>query len=461
MDDLEKLEINMAINTNPLFSNSSPGVRDGSSSQNATREQTLANYVQELTDGFSRPLRAQVTHDLQRNNQSTSLSKCILITGTTGGLGCHLVAEAAIREDVSRVFCLNRRGRHHQDPWERQKQALEKQGLELSAVTMSKLRVFETDLTESENLGLTEPVYALLVQQVTHIVHNAWLMHFKWPVKQFEPQLRIMANILSLARDISTEHGRLVTMLFNSSIAVVACHPVWTGSPAVEEASVPIESVFANGYAEAKHVCECMLDSTLRRHRNRFRAATIRIGQIAGSTINGHWNSTEHVPLLINSSQTIGALPDLHGSMAWMAVGDIAGGIIEILTQPDHIELHAFYHMENPVRQPWENTIQIFSEVLRIPVIPFSDWLQQVRQWMYPHDNVASGANPAYTLVDFIQNHFTRISCGGLLMSTSNTVRHFPRLAKLGPISDSLLKQYIDRWIDDGFLKPVENVSNP
>lgn len=246
------------------------------------------------------------------------------------------------------------------------------------------------------------------MRDVTHIVHNAWLMHVKWPLKQFQPQLRIMANMLSLARDISIQQGRLVTFLFSSSIAVVACHPLWAGDPDVEETHVPIESVFANGYAEAKQACEQMLHSTLGRHPGRFRAASVRIGQIAGNSVHGHWNCTEHIPLLIKSSQTVGALPDFRGSMAWIPVDDIAGVMTEILRQPDHVPLHAVYHIENPVRQPWEQTMRLRSDEMMIPVIPLREWLHQVRQWPHFEDNVPSGANPAHVLVDF----FSTISFG-------------------------------------------------
>jgi hypothetical protein len=40
---------------------------------------------------------------------------------------------------------------------------------------------------------------------------------------------------------------------------------------------------------------------------------SVRLGQIAGSKLDGFWNSSEHIALLLKSSQTLNVLPDLDG----------------------------------------------------------------------------------------------------------------------------------------------------
>jgi len=85
-----------------------------------------------------------------------------------------------------------------------------------------------------------------------------------------------------------------------------------SGNALAPEEKVSANSVLPMGYAEAKLVCEYMLDETLHRHPH-FRAMAVRVGQISGSKTNGYWNPVEHLVHLIKSSQTLRALPDLDG----------------------------------------------------------------------------------------------------------------------------------------------------
>ncbi|KAJ5175747.1 Type I Polyketide synthases (Type I PKS) [Penicillium canariense] len=81
--------------------------------------------------------------------------------------------------------------------------------------------------------------------------------------------------------------------------------------------SVDIDSVFSNGYGEAKRGCERMLDKTLQQHPDRFRSMVVRLGQIAGSKTSGYWNPMEHFGFLVKSSQTLNAFPDVPGTVYW------------------------------------------------------------------------------------------------------------------------------------------------
>lgn len=225
------------------------------------REEVVAKYVQELTQDFEEAIRMPVSEAVSRTRPE---AKCVLITGGIGGLGAHLVAETAVRADVTRIVCLNR-PRKHQQPRERQMQALHKKSIDLASDAVAKIHVLETDMAQSSTLGLSDEDYHSLLQHVTHVVHNAWLMHSKWPVQRFEPQLRIMARMLHLARDISSQRSGKCprTFQFISSIATVGNHPVRTGNPVVPEHRVPIDSVLPTGYGDAKYICERMLDATL------------------------------------------------------------------------------------------------------------------------------------------------------------------------------------------------------
>lgn len=418
--------------------------------------------MSELTAGWDNSLLSYDPHS--RHTSTKSNGKCILITGGTGGLGSHLVAKALACPDVTHVVCLNRRN-NRQEARQRQWQSLLNKGTGLcpeDEAVMNRIDVIEADLSKP-NLGLSEHDYNKLADTVTDIVHNAWLMHSKWPIKRFEPQLKIMMNMIGLARDISARRWGAgtqtpVTFEFVSSIATVGHHPLRASSglqrPTVPEARVSVESVLPTGYGDAKYACERLLDATLHQYPDRFRAAAVRLGQIAGSSINGYWNPTEHVSFLVKSSQTLRALPNFSGTLGWTPVDEMAATLVDILLQPEGVRLHPIYHIENPVRQSWADMIATLAKALDIPdVIPFGEWVRRVREWPVKADNGAEGANPAYLLTEFLDDNFTRMSCGGLLMGTANAREHSSTLANVGPVTETTTRLYVSKWREMGFLK--------
>ena len=179
----------------------------------------------------------------------------------------------------------------------------------------------------------------------------------------------------------------------------------------------------------------------------------MRLGQIAGSSLNGYWNPTEHVSFLVELSQTLRALPDFSGSLGWTPVDEMAGTLVDILLQPEDVRLHSIYHIENPVRQHWADMIATLADALDIPdVIPFGEWVCRVREWPVRADYGADGANPAYLLTGFLDENFTRMSCGGLLMGTANAREHSPTLARVVPVSEATTRLYMGKWREMGFL---------
>lgn len=94
--------------------------------------------------------------------------------------------------------------------------------------------------------------------------------------------------------------------------------------------------------------------------------------------------------------------------------------------------------------------IPILADALEIPranIIPFSDWVQRVRQ--FPGN--VEWDNPAAKLIKFLDNNFLRMSCGGLLLDTAKSRKHSKTLAADGPVSEDVAKKYIRYWKQIGF----------
>jgi len=83
---------------------------------------------------------------------------------------------------------------------------------------------------------------------------------------------------------------------------------------------VDIESNLPNGYGYAKYVRERILYATLHKYPGHFRAMFVRLGQIAGNSKTGYWNTLEHLSFLVKSPQTLPALTDFNGQLSWTPV---------------------------------------------------------------------------------------------------------------------------------------------
>ncbi|KAI1385804.1 putative polyketide synthase [Hypoxylon trugodes] len=407
------------------------------------RRLAVEGYVKRFSQEFRIPKYSGSLTQISGNSRN------ILVTGATGSLGCHLIAHLASLPTVQTVYCLNRRNKL--DPDVRQIEALKTKKINLDASSLSKLKVFQTD-TAKPLLGLPQDTYETIVGSVTHIIHNAWPMNGKMVVKGFEPQFEVMRNLVNLAAEASARRsvGLKVSFQLISSIATVGHYPLHKNNPNIPEERMEIESVLPNGYGDAKYVCERILDETLHTQPDLFRPMTVRLAQVAGSSISGYWNQLEHFPFLVKSAQTLRALPNFHGPLSWTPVDAMAGTLADLLLMED--QPHPFYHIDNPVRQPWQEMLPVLAEGLGIPesrIIPFKDWIQLVRG--FPGSTELD--NPAAMLVDFFDQDFERMSCGGVLLGTKKTLEHSATLRGVGPVGTDVVHKYIRAWKEDGFLR--------
>ncbi|RAL03538.1 uncharacterized protein BO80DRAFT_500327 [Aspergillus ibericus CBS 121593] len=344
----------------------------------------------------------------------------VLLTGGTGHLGTHVLHQLVNRADVRRVICLNR-WTTASDPMQRQQRALSDKGIELSERQWEKIEVLEAKSNHTA-LGLQPEQYQRLRDQVTHIVHNAWPMSFKRPLHTFEPQFQTLHNLLRLCRD--AKHG--ARLVFISSIGVIGRHPnTFANKPVPEEPMRDGQSSLGFGYIQAKSHCEQIIHRALEQDPS-LQASYIRLGQTTGSRHFGLWNPEEHVPALLRTSQTIGALPQLDGSTAWLPLDIAAATVSELLL--DTAPLRIVYHLENPVRQPWSELLNPLSAHLGLPIIPYKEWLRQ----MEIHETGSS--NPARNLKEFFEIDFLHMSCGSVVMSTTSTTSVSAALRSATPV---------------------------
>lgn len=406
----------------------------------AARKNTVLSYINKYAAGFKSP-----SFD-NTGIEPKETEKVVLVTGASGSLGGNLVYHLAHLPDVKTVICLNRTNKA--EPYTRQYKAMRDKGLRFPEALRSKLVVYQTD-TSLPQFGLEDVQYRAVVESVTHLVHNAWPMSAKRPISGFESQFQVMRNLIDLgsqAASLRPESWRFSFQMV-SSIGVVGNYGLENGKvqTMVPEKRVDIDCVLPNGYSDAKWGCERMMDMLLHPHASRFRAMTVRLGQIAGSRTSGYWNPMEHFGFLVKSSQTLNALPDAPGKVYWTSVNDIAATLSDLVLST--VEPHLVYHIENPIGQQWSDMNAVLSDALQIPnLIPFGDWVTKVRE-------APQRDNPAYTLLEFLDSNYLRMSCGGLVLDVKNTLEHSATLRGVGPIPDDVARKYIHVWKEIGFLR--------
>ena len=112
---------------------------------------------------------------------------------------------------------------------------------------------------------------------------------------------------------------------------------------------------------------------------------------------------------------------------------------------------HPIYHIDNPVQQPWREMILTLADALKIPktsIIPFREWVSRVRRSPLSTET----DNPAGKLIDFLDDHFLRMSCGGLILDTKKACEDSKALAAVGPVTAEVARKYVSAWEDMGFL---------
>ena len=279
---------------------------------------------QKMVDDFVEQYSLRTQHSDPTHREGTLQEqgeKCVvLLTGSTGSLGCHLIAHLASLTSVKEIVCLIRpaTGRA-QDPSHRQDEALREKLLSLFPEVRSKVTTIQSTLNLPQ-LGLTLKDYNSLLQRVTHVLHNAWPMNFHWRLSSFQSQFQALQNLLRLSLDArprdegtsGTTMRNRIKFVFISSIAVVGeC----SDSGPIPETNISPTTTYTNriGYAEAKLVCERIVERARDDFTQSLEAASIRIGQMSGSKESGFWNSDEHIAALLKSSVAINALPALEG----------------------------------------------------------------------------------------------------------------------------------------------------
>ncbi|CAE6494569.1 unnamed protein product [Rhizoctonia solani] len=270
--------------------------------------------------------------------------ECVVVTGTTGGLGSHLLAQLLESDKVEKVWAMNRKSSKGNEERE--------------------LASFEDKQLDIRN-------------KATIIIHNAWQVNFNLSLQSFEPSIRGARNLLDLAF-CSTAPTGLPRFAFASSISVAGF--AGPGRQLAEVSVTPEMAATSIGYGQSKLVTEKLLESA----RNAgLQTCTVRLGQLTGDIKSGAWTITDWVPSLMGSSVSVGCIPGAVGTVSWLPLDAAAHSIIDTCVSRNEA-LPPVIHTSHPRPVPWMDVMQAFSHSLasytgsRLPIVNFEEWNKRV-----------------------------------------------------------------------------------
>ena len=304
----------------------------------------LAKYTNEIP---SQPLD-------NRSSRTTNLH--IVLTGSTGSLGCHLLQNLLKNPKVAKVYCLDR---------DSNAQAKAERVLSTSSQDFSKAVFLKAQLGETK-FGLSPQNFKLL-EQVDVVLHNAWKVDFNHPLASFEPQIRAVTHFALLA--LSSIYK--MRIMFVSSISSVINYNISSRHKAPIPETIIEEHSASHGigYSQSKHVSERILASAAAKAG--VLATILRVGQIAGpiescpsssSSALAHtkpWNKQEWVPALILTSKNLGYLPSNLTPVDWIPVDKLALIISDLMNHDvaNSNETLGVYNLVNPHTVSWSSLV--------------------------------------------------------------------------------------------------------
>ncbi|KZT55779.1 acetyl-CoA synthetase-like protein [Calocera cornea HHB12733] len=378
--------------------------------------------------------------------------QCVLLTGTTGTLGAYILSSLLLDDQVEKVYAFNRPSTS-QTVTERQLEAFVDRGIPEKMIRHPKLVLVEGDTSES-GLGIDSALYTEMLSSVTCIIHNAWRLDFNMGVSSFESHIRGARNLMDLA--LKSERPEKPHFFFTSSIGTIAN---WTREGPVPEEPLEAEVALGTGYGESKWVVDKIMRAAS--EQRGLRTTTFRIGQLAGSMVNGAWNTTDWVPHIVKAGFIMGSLP-LMGEedvISWLPVDAAAVSIVQAMHHQS-TDINRTLHVCHPYMVRWNMAIYAIADYLErkgrhLNFEPYSTWFKRLEA--SANESGAIQKNPALKLLDFlrsgtIKHMHQREAMGFPLVDTrkmqtaSSTLKNIPRL----DVPD--VKLWMDYWVAHGLF---------
>jgi len=383
---------------------------------------------------------------------SSGRGTVVLITGTTGRLGAHILAALISDSRIGHIYALNRGS----DLQQRQLSAFSAAKLEpLSSTLDAKITLLEGDLSKTD-FGLDAYVLDQLRQSVTHVIHSAWRVDFNLTLASFESHISATARLAGFMSD--------ARFLFMSSVSAAQGWRAVHSGPVPEAPLANPMAALGTGYGMSKFVMEEILGKA---RKARLNTTTLRISQICGSSTSGMWNTAEWVPSVVKSSIAVECFPAMNGVASWIPMDKTAEIVKDMIFCENNPALANVVH-PRPITAD-----EVFSAIRDeiapgLPIVPLTDWLDRISQASAKQTSEQLLETiPALKLLDFFRG-MTRSGEDDIAIQTAHPydceVGGLPRfrtveaegvspvLRSLTPLGREDVKAWVAYWREQRFI---------
>lgn len=362
-------------------------------------------------------------------------SKTIFLTGATGFLCGHLLAELLLARPHDRVCCLVR-ANDRITALERLRANLDRYGVWRDEFA-SRIDVVLGDLGQPL-LGLTRETFVALAETLDEVFHGGALVDFIQPYERLEA-----VNVGGTHELIRLAMRRKLPFNSISTIAIFDTHA--QSGARVGERDVPDEAAgFRNGYGRSKWASEQLVQQAQARG---LPVRVLRPGIVSGSTITGAWQPDIVAALLksfVESKTAI--LPSTEGSLDAAPVDYVAKAIVAISSRAD--SFGQVFHLDNPHPTPWRAVYAALAELGHpLHLTSYAEWLAALDRRDDP------GLRPylAYFKArdEIWKLRQPQVDCTHALAALAGSGIECPR------IDAALLGRYLDYFVRVGFIDVV------
>ncbi|KXS94604.1 hypothetical protein AC578_7051 [Pseudocercospora eumusae] len=402
--------------------------------------------------------------DSSKNNEA----KTVLMTGATGALGSHLLAQLLENPTVSRIHLLLR-GDDPEAAKQRLLKALEQRKLAVADDLQTKVLVHTCTLS-NPRLGLSEEIYQQLVREVDVIYHLAWAVDFTLPLKAFKQHFAGLQTLLTFA--VSARKANPLKFVFCSSTASVSNFSTSFPGETVPERVLTDASVSSEaGYSQSKWVAENICHQAALAHPELAQSLrVVRVGQLSGDSVHGIWNKSEAYPLMLGSARATGCLPDLADEgVAWLPVDKAAAAFVQLgledcnRQQQQEKDVLALHVLNQDATTSWRMLLGWMQSVESFEVVPPAEWLRRLEKSSKGEESRDQGndQHSALMLLDFWKKAYgggggdgggdeggSGKEAAGPGLEIQHTVAAMPTLAEIRPVDrEYALKLW--KWIKE------------
>lgn len=292
-------------------------------------------------------------------------SKVILLTGSTGFLGTHLLFDV-IRYTQAKIYCLVRsNGEEIENKFKHQ---LEKYAINIAGLSFNRITLIKGDLQHTQ-LGLSNDLFSQLIEEVDIIIHNGAQVHHVYDYQTLkQTNVNSTKEILRICSS-----GKEKFLYYISTISAVS--ELDSNGLFIEEFPKENNCTVAGGYNQSKWVCERLLEQANQKGIN---VTIFRPPLIGGHSKNGLASyKQDHFLNFIKLCIDTKIAPDYNFPIHIIPVDFVSKFIIKSIAS-----LELYEHVINmilPKTASWPDIINMIKDCgYQIELLPLKEWQDQI-----------------------------------------------------------------------------------